>query len=179
MTNLSRRQSLALLLATAASPAGAAVADPFDGEAMFREVEEYDALGEHRVSTAADDATTRWLSRKLTGAGLAVTRQQFPYPLYEPSVCSVAIGGRTLSLFPAWPPVMTPRDGIRAALAPADAASLDGKIALVDLVYRQGGSWQAPRRGRARARRDRPRRVRRDRRHRRPDRRRHRAERRA
>jgi hypothetical protein len=145
--SITRRESLAALAAALALPATRAVAGPstgtFQGDAMQREVVEYDSLGEHRVASAADDATTQWLSRKLTDAGLTVTRQPFSYPLYSPAVSQIALGGTRIDTFPAWPPVMTEGNGLKAPLVPSSAADVSGKIALIDFPYGPGAAWSA------------------------------------
>ncbi len=148
---VSRRRSLQWLVGAAAgsasitTPAVAAErSDPFDGASLYKLVQDYDALGEHRAATRADSATTAWLSMKLKAAGLAVAHQSFPVPLYEPKVCRVDLGGAAIETFPAWPPVMTPPEGVRAPLATPDAVSSEGKIAVVPLANRPGGSWAIP-----------------------------------
>jgi hypothetical protein len=110
---------------------------------MYREVVEYDLLGEHRVGSAADDATTQWLSRKLTNAGLVVARQPFSYPLYTPAVSQITLGGERIDTFPAWPPVMTEGDGLKAPIVPSSAHDVSGKIALMDFAYGPGAAWGA------------------------------------
>ena len=146
---ISRRQSLEWLAAAAAgSTAAPALAaeghDPFDGAGLFKIVQDYDALGEHRAASGVDAATTRWFAAKMEAAGLTVTRQAFSAPLYTPQACRLDLGAGAVGAFPAWPPVMSPAEGVRAPLAIADGASLEGKIALVPLPYRPGGSWAVP-----------------------------------
>jgi hypothetical protein len=147
VSHLSRRRSLQLALAGGAAAMTGSVAgavepsDPFDGGALCKLVEEYDALGEHRVSSRADNATTVWLTRKMRAAGLAVSQQTFPYPLYEPTACAVKLGEQAIEAFPAWPPVMTPPEGLHGEIAPHDAPSVEGKIALVRLE-RPAASWE-------------------------------------
>lgn len=123
---------------------GAKAVDLSDGERLYREVEEYDALGEHRVAGPGDDATTKWLSDKMRAAGLTVTRQSFPYPLYEPTVSTVSLGTQNVEAFPAWPPAMTPPAGIAAPLVPIDAPDVSGKIVLMDWPYGPAPGWATP-----------------------------------
>lgn len=115
----------------------------FQGDAMYREVVDYDRLGEHRVGSPSDDATTRWLSHKLTEAGLTVARQPFSYPLYTPTVSTIDLGQKRIDVFPAWPPVMTDPHGLRVPMAPASADDLSGKIALFDFAYGPAAAWSA------------------------------------
>ena len=82
-----------------------------------------------------------WLSRKLTDAGLAVSRQPFSYPLYTPDVSRIDLGGKTVETFPAWPPVVT--EGIKAPIVLSSAGDVAGKIALIDFAYGPGAGWSA------------------------------------
>jgi hypothetical protein len=118
-----------------------ASADPMSGEALYADVRAYDGLGEHRTATTCDDATWRWLAGRLRNAGLAVSLQPFAAPLFEPEHCRIALGGADIAAFPAWPVVPTP--DLDGALAPADAAALGGKIALVSVPTGAGASWAA------------------------------------
>lgn len=139
-----RRESLAAVAAAVIVPAipGRAAAAPFAGDVLYRDVVEYDALGEHRVGSAADDATTQWLSRKLTDAGFAITRQPFAYPLFTPDVSRIELGTAQIETFAAWPPVVT--DGaLKAPIVMASAADVTGKIALIDFAYGPGAAWSA------------------------------------
>jgi hypothetical protein len=113
----------------------------FQGDAMYREVVEYDALGEHRVGSPADNATTGWLSRKLEDAGFAVTRQPFSYPLFTPDVSHIDIGGKQVETFPAWLPVATEGGGVKAPIVLSSADDVSGKIALIDFAYGPGANW--------------------------------------
>jgi len=128
---------------------GAKAAEPSSGERLYREVEEYDALGEHRVSGPGDTAATAWLSRKMSAAGLTVSRQSFPYPLYEPTTCTLTVDAQTVTTFPGWMPVMTPVGGIAAPLAPLGAGDPAGKIAVMDYAYGRAPGWAAPGPGKA------------------------------
>jgi hypothetical protein len=148
-SDLSRRGSLAAILAGGAFVAGgrAAVAglpDPLSGAALYKDVGTYDALGEHRTATPGDVATSHWLARELKRAGLAVSLQPFAFPLFEPVKCEIGLARVSIAAFPAWPVVSTAPTGLSAELAPSDAASLEGKIALLQLAYKPGGSWAIP-----------------------------------
>jgi len=146
---VSRRRSLEWLLAAAASSASPPAAaegksDPFGGTGLYKLVQDYDALGEHRAASPGDAATTLWLSKQLATAGLKVTRQSFPVSLYRPTTCRVELGDGAVEAFPAWPPVATSAMGLRGSLATLGAGSLEGKVALVRLAFHPGGSWATP-----------------------------------
>lgn len=142
-----RREVLAMIAGAgslgAGQPAGAVVPAATPAAKMLEDVRAYDALGEHRTATATDDATSAWLRRRLGEAGLQAELQAFEIPLFVPHRCELRLEGAALPTFPAWPVVPTSADGIVAPLAPHDAPSLEGRIAVVDLA-RAGGVWAAP-----------------------------------
>jgi len=93
------------------------------GEALYEDVRTYDRLGEHRAATETDEATSAWLERRLRQAGLTVSRQSFPAPLFQPSDCRLEVEGRSIAAFPAWPVTPSPAAGVSCALAPAATAA--------------------------------------------------------
>jgi hypothetical protein len=136
---LRRREVLAMMAAAGTMGAGAA-----PGAAMLEDVRAYDAMGEHRTGTPADEAASEWLQRRLGAAGLHAQLQRFEVPLFVPERRELRLAeGAAVSVFPAWPVVQTAADGIAAPLAPHDAPSLAGKIAVVSLP-RAPGLWEAP-----------------------------------
>lgn len=133
-----RREVLAMMAAAGTMGAGAA-----PGAAMLEDVRAYDAMGEHRTATAADHAASEWLRRRLGAAGLQAELQRFEVPLFVPERRELRLADGVVSVFPAWPVVQTPAAGSAAQLAPHDAPSLTGKIAVVSLP-RAPGLWEAP-----------------------------------
>jgi hypothetical protein len=113
------------------------------GVAMLEDVRAYDAMGEHRTASVADEATSAWLIRRLTDAGFEAALQHFEVPLFVPGRCELTLEDGAVGAFPAWPPVQTPTGGIAAPLALADAESLSGRIAVVSLPNAHG-LWAAP-----------------------------------
>jgi hypothetical protein len=147
-SRIARREALrliagagGLLAAGAAIPQGR---EPFAGAAMLDDVHAYDGFGEHRTATAADNATSDWLERKLSGAGLTTALQSFPAPLFAPGTCQIEVGGASISAFPAWPVIATPDAGVSALIVQRTATNLAGNIALVELPFRGAASWAAP-----------------------------------
>jgi hypothetical protein len=118
------------------------------GAAMLEDVRTYDAMGEHRTGAPADDATSAWLRGRLGEAGLVADLQPFDIPLFVPRRCELRVGRAIVATFPAWPVAQTPAEGLAAPLAPSDAPSLEGRIAVVKLP-RAGGVWAAPGMGEA------------------------------
>jgi hypothetical protein len=78
---------------------------------------------------------------------MAVTPQPFQLPLFVPKTCQITVGGTAMQAFPAWPVKPTPATGVTAPLAPAIAADISGKIAIMRLAQEPGGTWAAPRVG--------------------------------
>ena len=113
------------------------------GAAMLEDVRAYDAMGEHRTATQADEAASAWLVRRLGEAGLQAQLQGFEVPLFVPGRCELVLGDGAVGAFPAWPVMQTPPGGIAAPLAPANAESLAGRIAVVSLPNAHG-LWAAP-----------------------------------
>lgn len=53
------------------------------GDDLYRLVEEYAALGDHRTGTAVDAATLEWFSGRLRGIGAVVTHVPYEFPRYD------------------------------------------------------------------------------------------------
>jgi hypothetical protein len=114
-----------------------------EGEQMLNDVDAYDAMGEHRTATAGDHAASDWLRRRLEQAGMQAELQPFDVPLFVPHHCEVRVQGAAVPTFPAWPVRQTPIEGIAAPQTPREAASLEGRIAVVRLP-RATGLWDTP-----------------------------------
>ncbi len=56
-----------------------------DGDELYRLVEEYAALGEHRAGTPPDADTIEWLARLLAQSATSVERQPFQFDRYDAS----------------------------------------------------------------------------------------------
>lgn len=57
-------------------------AGPLGGEALFRDVERYAALGEHRTASEGDLRTSRWIAAELGAAGFDVALKPFTLRQY-------------------------------------------------------------------------------------------------
>lgn len=120
--------------------------DPLSGEALFRQVVEFDRIGEHRTGTRGDAETSDWMASYLRRAGLTVDLQPFDIPLFDPIRTEIVIPGSATvtDAFPLWPPRPTPSAGVTGPLALASAPARAGEILVVDLPYTRGGSLSAP-----------------------------------
>lgn len=143
-----RRQALAAGLgvwaASAMNARAAGVAssgDPLSGEALYADVKAYSDLGEHRTGTPGDDATTAWMLAALRRAGYEAAPQEFTYPVFEPGVTTLTVGGRTIEGFPYWTPRASPPGGVTG---PLSLTGGPGKVALVVMPASAGGGLNAP-----------------------------------
>jgi len=105
---------------------------PLSGEALFRDVEYYVAIGEHRTGTAEDLKTSAWIRSELIEAGLEVEEVPFPVRVFDLSSCRVRVGEATYQGYPEWYPTATGPEPVTGPLAtlvegePLD--SLKGKV---------------------------------------------------
>src|SRR5262245_47908170 len=98
---LTRRESLACLAAGALRGSNR---DPLDGKALYRDVQEYAAFGEHRTATAADVKTSQWLKRQLESAGYRARLMPFRLKQFFPRKTELKVAGEVLPSFPMWWP---------------------------------------------------------------------------
>ncbi|MGH8830818.1 MAG: hypothetical protein ACREXV_06970 [Polaromonas sp.] len=117
-------------------PAGA---DPLSGEALFRDVEHYAALGEHRTAGAADLRTSRWIAAELGAAGFDVALKPFKLSQYFNETTQLHVGEVEVPAFPHWFPRPTGKTPVRAPLALIGTDPLQGRIAY--LAPQDAGPW--------------------------------------
>lgn len=119
--------------------------DPLDGASLYDHVKHYDALGEHRTGSLADNATSQWIADVLLAAGFDIELQEFSLPQFEPSLSSVEISGvGVLPAYPVWPVVPVDTSGISAPLAPFDADDVAGKLVVVPAPFFPNASLETP-----------------------------------
>ena len=83
--------------------AGARPADPFAGDALWRDVQRYAALGVHRYGSPGERAAMDWIEGELRAAGLAVSSQALRMPRqYVLEHAEVRVGDAVLPAFPHW-----------------------------------------------------------------------------
>lgn len=138
----------ALLAAGVLAPVSAGCAhagapiDPLSGDSLWRDVDHYARLGDHRTASRGDEATSVWLRERFQALGFAVETPRFAFPLFEPTACDVTLGQGRCEAFPVWPPKPTEAAGVTAALT-RDLSKAQGAIVIIDLPYRPGGSLTA------------------------------------
>lgn len=69
------------------------------GEDLYKLVEEYAALGEHRTGTPVDSATLAWLSDLLRQAGANVAQQPFSFDRYD-ATWEIQVDGEPVQSIP-------------------------------------------------------------------------------
>jgi hypothetical protein len=117
-------------------PAGA---DPLSGKALFRDVEHYAALGEHRTASSADILTSRWIAAELGAAGFDVALKPFELNQYFNETTQLHVGTIEVPAFPHWFPTPTGKTPLQAPLALIGTDSLQGRIAY--LAPQDAGPW--------------------------------------
>jgi hypothetical protein len=97
---MNRRQ----LLATCAAPLKMrAQNDPWAGASLYRDLETYAAINEHRTATPGDRRTSEWLHKELAAAGFEATYQEFRTRQFFPGDSYLTISGEKIKGFPLWP----------------------------------------------------------------------------
>lgn len=85
----------AVLVAFAAGAPAAAMNTYGSGEALYQVVEDYSAMGIHRVGTEVDKQTVDWFGDALENLGGTVELQPFTFYRYETD-STVTIDGETV-----------------------------------------------------------------------------------
>ena len=119
---------------TSRSPSLPGKADP-TGATLYRAVEEYAALGDHRTATPGDRATAEWLADKLRAADVAVQLQEFSVTQFRLDEVRLDVAGKPIDAFPLWPPAATGTGSVHGPLVEASGgpqAVLKGAVALFD-----------------------------------------------
>jgi len=146
--DISRRGFVVAAAATAAACATAPIQpkpDPASGEALYRLVQAYSDLGDHRTGSPGDHATTRWLERQLKDIGLTPQRQAWDMEAFDVTRSRLSWTGdhseqSEIEGFPLWPPIPTPGDGL---LAPLSATPREGSVTVLTLPYSPAGSLES------------------------------------
>jgi hypothetical protein len=134
---LTRRRVLALAAAAApggivphTAAGGRTVSDPLAGDALYADIVDYCAFGDHRTASDADIATSEWLAGRYRDAGLVVERKAFMVRQFFATRELLAIAGTPVDAYPLW----FPRAGrARGPLRNDDGPDLDGAIARIRL----------------------------------------------
>ena len=71
------------------------------GERLFRVVQDYSAMGNHRVGTAVDAQTNSWFANQLRAMGAEIQMQPFRFERFD-GTTEVAIDGKTIPSMPLY-----------------------------------------------------------------------------
>ena len=89
----------------------------------------YDAQGNHRTATPADDKSAQWLGEQVRQAGAEPSFEPFALNRIDPLACYLRVAGRRIEGVPLFDAAFTGAEGIRGTIGPLDS---DADIALVE-----------------------------------------------
>jgi len=118
----------------------APAADPFDGAALMKDVEDYVGFGTHRTGSPGDRATSDWFAKHFRAHGYAVEQTDVTCPNADTTVARLTSGEVALDGFAQPPLSFTPDAGVTASVVmwnAASPASVKDRIACV-YVEREG-----------------------------------------
>ena len=81
-------------------------------------IEAYDAQGNHRTATAADNGSAEWLVRQIQKFGLRASLEPFTLSRVDPISCHLRIAGRRIEGVPLFDGTFTGAQGIHGTLGP-------------------------------------------------------------
>lgn len=111
----------------------------FDGRALYKTVEKFVSLGEHRTATHADLATSEWLGKELRSSGFEVKYLEFPLKQFFLKSAVVSHQDQRFEAFPLW----YLKDSIslhpQGVLVTNPSGDVKGKIVLLSFPGEQSG----------------------------------------
>ncbi len=81
-------------------------------------LEAYDAQGNHRTGTEADNASAEWLARQARRFGAQASLEAFPLIRIDPQLCYLSIDGRRIDTVPVFDAGFTGPEGVHGKLGP-------------------------------------------------------------
>lgn len=104
------------------------------GTYLYKDVQAYAALGEHRTATEVDRKTSEWLRQQLEGFGFSARLQPFAVRQFFLERAELTLDNATkVPCFPLWPPLATERRAGIVPSGPGADGDVRGAIALVKL----------------------------------------------
>jgi len=113
-----------LLLAKGQTPSGAAL-----DQRLADVIEGYDAQGNHRTGTPADNASAEWLAKRVQEAGAEPSLEPFTLSRIDPLSCYLRITDRRIDGVPLFDATFTDANGARGTLGPIGS---DAEIGLAE-----------------------------------------------
>ena len=117
------------------------------GRDLYKTVQHFVALGEHRTASAGDLATSAWLKSALDSLGAKTEYVEFPLSQFFFETGTLSYNNRSIDVFPVWPVKEAlqlsvsgiPVDGGHLK----DSAAIKGKLVLTHLTNQHGASTPA------------------------------------
>src|SRR5258705_10129105 len=95
------------------------------GTYLYKDVQAYAALGEHRTATEVDRKTSQWLRQQLEGFGFSARLEPFAVRQFLLERAELILDGAAkIPCFPLWPPLAMARG---ARIVPS-GPGLDGDV---------------------------------------------------
>jgi len=92
-------------------------------------IEAYDAQGNHRTATPADNGSAEWLARQVQQSGCQPSLESFPLSRIDPLSCHLRVAGRRIEGVPLFDGTFTGAEGVHGTLGPLGS---DADIVLVE-----------------------------------------------
>jgi Peptidase family M28 len=92
-------------------------------------IEGYDAQGNHRTGTPADNSSAEWLAKRVHDAGAEPSLEPFALSRIDPQSCYVRITDRRIGGMPLFDATFTDAEGVRGTLGPIGS---DAEIGLAE-----------------------------------------------
>jgi hypothetical protein len=89
----------------------------------------YDAQGNHRTGTEADNASAEWLAHQVRHFGAGASLEVFPFSRIDPQLCYLSTGSRRIDSVPVFDANFTDPEGVHGKLGPLGS---DAEIGLAE-----------------------------------------------
>ena len=104
------------------------------GTYLYKDVQAYAALGEHRTATEVDRKTSQWLRQQLEGYGFSARLEPFAVRQFLLERTEMVLDStKKIPCFPVWPPHASVQVARIVSSGPGIDADVRGGIALVKL----------------------------------------------
>src|SRR5258706_9284081 len=104
------------------------------GAYLYKDVQAYAALGEHRTATEVDRKTSQWLRQQLEGFGFSARLEPFTVRQFFLERAELTLDSATkIPCVPLWPPLAISRGGRIVPSDPGADGAVRGAIALLKL----------------------------------------------
>ncbi len=112
---------------------------PLLREQLGKDMETYASFGSKLSGTPGDLAAAKWIGGRLSDAGFAVNKVDFPVPMFDMQRAELRVGSKRIAVMPQPIVVSTPANGITARPLlirdKFEAKNAAGRIAVIVLPY--------------------------------------------